>query len=217
MERVKSRTQSSPLRREQAAATRARIIAAAARVFATRGYEGARIEDIAAEAGVAYPTVYKAFGNKGALLRATVDAAMTGGAEEVVERQAWWLEQLEEPNPERQLRLIARNARRIYDRSGRLLEGVRAAAAGDEDIAALWQAVNDERLERSRTAAKRLSTKTRLRTPVAETVRILWALSGPELYVLQTGHGGLSPGRYERWLGDLYVAALLPTRHKPAS
>jgi AcrR family transcriptional regulator len=211
MDEVKPRTHRSPLRREQAAATRARIVGGAALVFAARGYEGARIEDIAAEADVAYPTVYKAFGNKRELLRAALDWAITGGEDGAVERQAWWREQLEEPDAERQLRLIARNARRIHDRAGRLLDVVRAAAAGDDDIAALWQAVNDERLERSRITAKRLSTKTTLRTTVAKTAGILWALSGPELYVLQTGHGGLSPGKYERWLGDLYVAALLPT------
>jgi AcrR family transcriptional regulator len=199
------------LRRRHAATTRARIVEAAASVFAERGFEGARIEDIAKEAGVAYPTVYKAFGNKPALLSAAVAWAMTGGTEEAIERQAWFQEQLDAPDAETQLRLIARNARRIYDRAGRLLDVVRAAAAGDDDIAALWQAVNDERLERSRTTAKRLSTKTRLRTTVAKTVGILWALSGPELYVLQTGAGGLSPDGYERWLGDLYVAALLPT------
>jgi len=51
-----------------------------------------------------------------------------------VERQAWFREQLEEPTAEGQLRLIARNARRMYDRAGQLLEVVRAAAASDSDI-----------------------------------------------------------------------------------
>jgi TetR/AcrR family transcriptional regulator, regulator of cefoperazone and chloramphenicol sensitivity len=134
---VKSRTQSSPLRRAQAAATRAKIAETAATVFALRGYDGARIEDIAAEAGVAYPTVYKIFQNKPNLLRAALDAAMTGGPEGDVARQAWFREQLEAPSAEAQLRLIARNARRLYDRAGTLLAAVRAAAAGNEELAAL--------------------------------------------------------------------------------
>ena len=131
-EPVKPRTQSSPLRREQAAITRARIVDAAAVVFSASGYHRARIEDIASEAGVAYPTVYKAFANKSTLLHAAVESAMTGGAQGSVDRQAWWLEQIDEPDPERQLRLVARNARRIYDRAGPLLEVVREAAAGDD-------------------------------------------------------------------------------------
>jgi AcrR family transcriptional regulator len=206
---VKDRTQSSPLRREQAALTRARIIEGAAAVFERRGYEGARIEDIASEAGVAIPTVYKVFTNKRNLLKAAVDAAMTGGAAGEVERQAWWREQLEEPTAEGQLRLIARNARRIYDRTGQLLEVVRAAAASDCEIEALWQGINEERLARSRTSARRLASKAKLRTTVAGTTRTLWTLSGPELYVLQIHGGGLNPDDYERWLGDLLVAALL--------
>jgi AcrR family transcriptional regulator len=208
---VKPKTQNSPLRREQAAITRARIVEAAGVVFAASGYDRARIEDIARQAGVAYPTVYKAFGNKPALLAAAVAAAMSGSEHDQVERQSWWLEQLDEPDPERQLRLIARNARRIYDRSGRLLEVVRAAAAGDDAIHTLWQSVNDDRLERSRASAKRLASKTDLSTTASETARTLWALTGPELYVLQTDAGTATPNRYERWLADLLVAAILTT------
>ncbi len=207
--KVNSQTQNSPLRREQAALTRTRIIEGAAAVFEQRGYEGARIEDIASKAGVAVPTVYKVFANKRNLLKASVDAAMTGGGAEEVERQAWFREQLEEPTAEGQLRLIARNARRIYDRAGRLLEVVRAAAASDSDIEALWQSINDERLSRSRISARRLASKAKLRTTVGEATRTLWTLSGPELYVLQIHTGGLNSDDYERWLADLLVAALL--------
>jgi AcrR family transcriptional regulator len=209
-ESVKPRTQNSPLRHEQAAATRARIVEAAGVVFASSGYERARIEDIARQAGVAYPTVYKAFGNKPALLDAAVAARMTGGELEHVERQAWWREQLDEPDAERQLRLIARNARRIYDRAGSLLEAVRAAAPGDQAIQGLLRSINDERLERSRRSAKSLATKTTLRTTTAQTARTLWALTGPEIYVLQVEAGNVTPNQYERWLGELLVAAILP-------
>jgi AcrR family transcriptional regulator len=206
---VKTQAQKSSLRREQAALTRTRIVEGATAVFELRGYEGARIEDIATEAGVAVPTVYKVFTNKRNLLKASVEAAITDGGAGEVERLAWFREQLEEPTAEGQLRLIARNARRMYDRAGQLLEVVRAAAASDSDIEALWRAINDERLERGRTSANRLASKAKLRTTVGEAARTLWALSVPELYVLQLHAGGLSPDEYERWLGDLLVAALL--------
>ena len=206
---VKSQTQKSPLRREQAALTRTRIIEGATAVFEARGYEGARIEDIASKAGVAVPTVYKVFVNKRNLLKASVDAAITGGEAGEVERQAWFREQLEEPTAEGQLRLIARNARRMYDRAGQLLEVVRAAAASDSDIEALWRGINDERLTRAHTSARRLASKAKLRTTVDEAARTLWVLSVPELYVLQIHTGGLNPDDYERWLGDLFCAALL--------
>ena len=206
---VKARSQKSPLRREQAALTRARIVEGATAVFELRGYEGARIEDIAREAGVAVPTVYKVFTNKRNLLKASVEAAITDGEAGEVERLAWFREQLEEPTAEGQLRLIARNARRMYDRAGQLLEVVRAAAASDSDIGALWRAFNDERRVRGRTSASRLASKAKLRTTVEEAALTLWALSVPELYVLQIQAGGLKADDYERWLGDLLVAALL--------
>ena len=207
--KVKTRTQTSSLRREQAAITRTRIIEGAAAVFQARGYEGARIEDIASKAGVAVPTIYKVFANKRNLLKASVEAAITGGEAGEVERQAWFRQQLEAPTAEGQLRLIARNARRMYDRAGQLLEVVRAAAASDGDIEALWQGINDERLARAHASARRLASKAKLRTTVGEAARTLWVLSVPELYVLQIHTGGLDPDDYERWLGDLLVAALL--------
>ena len=206
---VNSQARKSPLRREQTALTRTRIIKGATAVFEARGYKGARIEDIASEAGVAVPTVYKVFANKRNLLKASVEAAIRGGEAGEVQRQAWFREQLEEPTAEGQLRLIARNARRMYDRAGQLLEVVRAAAASDTDIEALWRSINDDRLGRARTSANRLASKAKLRTTVGETARTLWVLSVPELYVLQIRAGGLNPEDYERWLGDLLVAALL--------
>src|SRR5919206_4685471 len=142
--------QQPSLRTRQAAATRALIVQAAGAAFAANGYERARVEDIAAAAGVAYPTVYKAFANKRNLLAAAVQSAMTGGPEDSVDRQRWFIEQLEEPDPRRQLQLVARNARRLNERAGRLLEVVRATARTDAQIDAIWREINDERLARAR-------------------------------------------------------------------
>lgn len=208
-DKVKRRTQQSPLRNAQAAATRARILDTAAAVFADKGYERTRIEDIAAEAGVAYPTVYKAFRSKPAVLTAAVTRAMTGGEEGPVGGQAWFQEQLDSPDGATQLRLVARNARRLYDRAARLIEIVRIAAASDDQAAALWTTIDAQRVERSRITAKNLATKATLRAPVPATARTLWALTLPEIYVLQVHHGELSADQYQRWLADLLIAALI--------
>lgn len=208
----KTRTHNSPLRRAQTAATRTRILDAAGVVFAASGYERARIEDIAAEAGVAYPTVYKAFGSKPALLTAAVAHAMSGGDDRALDTQAWFQEQLDAPDPATQLQLVARNARQLHERAGRLLEIVRVAAAGDEKASALWHTIDAERLERSRTTAKRLAAKADLNATVPATARTLWALTLPEIYVLQVHSGDLSADQYERWLAHLLIAAILATR-----
>ena len=206
---VSPRRQHSPLRQAQAAATRLRIIQAAHTEFEARGYEGTRIEDVAARAGVAVPTVYKAFTNKPTLLTAAVATAMTGGPDGPVDRQAWFHEQLDAPTAERQLQLIARNARRLNDRAAPLLELVRATAARDPQIAALWHEINNERIARSRTSAQRLAAKTTLRTSVPDAAHTLWALTVPELYVLHVKESGRRPEAYQRWLADVLIAVLL--------
>ena len=75
-----ARTVNTPkrTRREQAAATRERVIRAAIDVFTEAGYVGARMADIAERAGVAVQTVYFAFHTKAELLQACFDFAVLG-------------------------------------------------------------------------------------------------------------------------------------------
>ena len=96
------------VRAEHAELTRARILDAALAEFTARGFAGARITSIAAAAGVAVPTIYKGSTNNRNLLTQAAERAMTGAAHGGrVDEQEWWREQLEEPDPERQLALIA--------------------------------------------------------------------------------------------------------------
>ena len=199
------------VRAEHAALTRTRIVEAGRAEFEVRGFAGARITAIATRAGVAVPTVYKAFTNKRNLLASAVDRAMTGadyGSR--VDDQAWWQEQLDEPDPERQLALIARNARRIYERAGRILEVLRAAAVLDPEIARVWKQVTEDRAARSRKTARKLVTRAagRARFGTAETTVTLLALSAPELYTSQLD-AGRTPAQYERWLEAVLSGSLL--------
>ncbi|GII30473.1 TetR/AcrR family transcriptional regulator [Planotetraspora mira] len=57
-----------------AAETRDRLLRAAADVFAQRGYDGTRVADIAAAAGVSNGALYAHFGSKGELLVAALRA-----------------------------------------------------------------------------------------------------------------------------------------------
>jgi len=198
------------LRQQQAADTRARIVAAANAVFAENGFAGARIEDIAAEAGVAVPTVYKVFVNKRNLLTEVVTQAMTAADAGGVADQAWWTEQIDEPDPAEQLRLIARNARRIYERAGRVLEVVRAAAPLDDEIGALWEEIAADRLARGRRSAKALLSKAGKAAAlgVDDTALTLLALTAPELSTAVISVGR-SPAQYERWLAHVLTTSLL--------
>ena len=199
------------IREEQAAATRRRILEAAAAVFTEQGFTGTRIDDVAAEAGVAVATVYKVFTNKANLLAGALHQAMTGGdPDHPIDEQPWWREQLEEPDPGRQLRLVARNARDIYERAAALLAVLAAVAPSDAALAGIVAGIEDARLARSRRTSRSLHAKAsdRMRLPRDETARTLLVLTVPELFTAYTSTGGTAD-RYETWLGDVLCRALV--------
>src|SRR6266516_2727793 len=146
MEPVKLRRRyGSPLRREQAAETRARILDSARRLFEARGYAATSMNAVAADAGVALKTVYVAFESKSGLLRALWNMLLRGDEGEApVGERAWYREVLEEPDPERQLRLTARNSRAVKLRIGAVIKVIHAAAPIDPDIDALWNRIETE-------------------------------------------------------------------------
>jgi TetR/AcrR family transcriptional regulator, regulator of autoinduction and epiphytic fitness len=199
------------LRQEQAALTRRRILDAAAGVFERSGFGGTRIEDVASAAGVAVPTVYKVFANKANLLIAAVEQAMAGdGGTTAIADLAWFTEQLEQSDPVGQLQLIARNARAMYERAGRLLNVLRAAAPLDDDLAKAWRDIASHRRLRSRRTARNFVAKAggRARLSADETAMTLLALTEPELFTTYTA-GGRTANQYRAWLADLLCRALL--------
>jgi AcrR family transcriptional regulator len=205
----------SPLRREQAAATRRQILEAARELFERDGYAATSMAAIASAAGVSLKTVYLAFETKSGLLRALWHRLLRGEDDSVpVGEQRWYREVLEEPDPERQLRLNMRNSRTVKVRAGAMLEVIRSAAPSDPDIAALWARIQTEYHDNQRAVVRSLADKGALAAglDVAGATDILWALNHPSLYALLTGERGWSPARYERWLGDLMCSQLLGDR-----
>ena len=100
-----------------------------------QGYAATTMAAIAAEAGVALKTVYVAFETKSGVLRALWNLLLRGDHDEVpVAERQWYREVVEEPDPERQLRLNAHNSRVVKQRIAALLEVIRSAAPVDADI-----------------------------------------------------------------------------------
>src|SRR5580765_5328688 len=159
--RVKPKRQyNSPRRLEQAAATRRSVLDAAQRLFEADGYAATTMEAIAAEAGVALKTVYLAFATKSGLLRALWDLRLKGDEDDAaVDQRQWYLEVIEEPDPERQLRLNARNARVVKLRIAPLLEVIRDAAPAEPDTAALWNLIQSDFYANQRAIVETLHRK----------------------------------------------------------
>ena len=218
-ERVKpKRRYDSTRRREQAATTRREILEAAQRLFERQGYAPTTMAAIAAEAGVALKTVYVAVETKSGLLRALWHLRLRGDDDDapVAERQ-WFRDVLEEPDPERQLRLNARNSRTVKLRAAALMKVIRDAASGDADIAALWQRIQDDFYANQRSIVDALQHKHALAPGLdtAQAADILWTLNHPDLWHLLVGERGWSADAYEQWFGDAACAQLL-SRRAPA-
>ncbi|HEV7163262.1 MAG TPA: TetR family transcriptional regulator [Solirubrobacteraceae bacterium] len=75
-------------RAEQQAQTRARLIEAAGRVFARRGFQAASIEEIAEEAGYSHGAVYSNFEGKADLFLAVFEDYMAERVRELAETQS---------------------------------------------------------------------------------------------------------------------------------
>lgn len=208
----KPRRYDSPRRRLQTAATRREILEAALRLFERRGYAATSMAAIAAEAGVAPKTVYLAFQSKRGLLLALWHLLLRGDEEPVpVGERQWFREVVDEPDPERLLRLNARNSRIVKERAGALLEILRGAAPADVELDALWQRIQTEFYENQRSIVAQLQKNNALRAglDVDRGADILWTLNHPSVYGLLVGERGWTPDRYEEWLGDVFCSQLL--------
>ncbi|MGH3228873.1 MAG: TetR/AcrR family transcriptional regulator [Streptosporangiaceae bacterium] len=111
-----------------AAETRERLLRAAADVFAERGYDGTRVADIAAAAGVSNGALYAHFASKADLL---ADALRTHGRHLLADMFA-----AEPDRPVVDLLLaVGRGLRRRRDARGYLIVEALVAARRDEDVA----------------------------------------------------------------------------------
>jgi len=211
-ERVKTRRYNSPRRREQAAATRRQILEAAQRLFESSGWSATTMAAIAGEAGVSLKTVYLAFETKSGVLRALWNLRLRGDEGEApVGERAWYREVLEEPDPERQLQLTAKNSRMVKERIGPLLGVIRSAAPVDADSAALWNRIQSDFYENQRGIVETLHKRKALRRGlgVERASDILWTLNHPDLWQLLVGERGWTAEQWERWFTEAVRAQLL--------
>jgi hypothetical protein len=161
---------------------------------------------------VAVKTVYLAFDTKSGILRALWHLLLRGDERPApVGERGWFLEVLNEPDPEHQLRLNARNSRVIKERAGPLMKVIRDTAAGDEETGALWGRIQTDFYAIQREVIESLQKKNALKPGlgVDRAADILWTLNHPSTYWLLSDERGWGPAEYEQWLGDSLCAELL--------
>jgi AcrR family transcriptional regulator len=207
------RTYDSSLRKQQASQTRMRILDAAQKLFAERGYAASTIESIASAAGVAVDTVYATFGSKREVLKSLLDVRV-GGDDAPIDL-------LDRPGPQavraernqvRQLSEFARDVSKIIERVRPVDDIIRGAAAVDADVAALRARVQESRFQSMRKVVSWVAANGRLRDGLTEqdAAAIVWAMTSPEVHGLLRVARAWSPERYSAWLRDSLTRLLLP-------
>jgi len=199
-------------RRSRAEQARARVLEVARRLFLADGYVATTMASIAAEAGVSVESVYKTHGSKARLALALFHQAIAGQDAEPAEARADRLS-AEEDDPVRRLRGFGALVGEVTPRVAPLMLLVRTAAAGDAELADVWEQMLAERLDRMAGHARRLVEDGHLRAGITfeEARDVFWLYSAPEVYELMVERRGWSPERFGAWVGETYVATLLRT------
>jgi AcrR family transcriptional regulator len=206
------RSYDSSRRQEHALANRRAVLEAAHRLFLELGYAATTVGAVAAEAGVSIETIYKSFANKPGLVKAVFDVAVVGDDEPVpMEERAFVLRNIAEPDPTVKLMDYGRHVGEVGPRTGPILLVVRDAAASDAAAAAVWAALQQERLTGMTHFATHLHAGHHLRKGVTmEQARdVLWMHNSVEVWDLLVNQRGWAAKRFGAWIGQQLVAALV--------
>ncbi len=202
----------SPLRKANARATRAAIIAAATRLFVEQGYAATSVDAIADAAGVSRATVFATFGGKAALLKAAYDVALVGDDEPIPlpDRPRSKAVQAE-PDP---ARLLEGYTEILTDISGRLApiyEAVRGGASADPEAREVWERIQTERRIGGTNVVKLITARKALRKDLDREAAgdLVWVLNDPGLYFMLVHRRRWSPARFQSWLAETLKVQLL--------
>ena len=203
----------SPRREQQARRTRANIIAAAAERFLAAGYAGTTMRAVAADAGVAVPTVELAFGTKARLLKAVIDTAIAGDDEPVPMLERAWTRQADAmTDPAGFIAVFARVLVDSAQRAAGLALVALEAARVDEDIAAVAAQLIRQRQLMAAWLVDGLMRRSALRDGIGRTAAIdtVWTLMDPAVFCRLTNDRQWSPARFRRWFTESVARLILP-------
>ncbi len=203
----------SSLRAEHSALTRRRILAAAGRLFAERGYLGTTLSSVAAAAGVSVQTVYNAIGGKATLLKAVYDVTLAGDDEPVPLRERPEFRAVAEATTGREcLARYAGVGRQLGERTLPLVTMLLAqASTGDKDLQAFAETIEGERTVGASSIARHVAERFGLRDglDVEAAADVVWALTSPDLTDRLVRRREWGWDRYQEWLGTALADALL--------
>jgi AcrR family transcriptional regulator len=208
-----TRRYSTPKRDARAAATRARILAAAERLFLQEGYARTTMKAIANEAGVSEKTMYLAFTTKASLLRQVIQVAVQGDEAGIpLAQRPEWRALLAVPTDE-VFTEFARLSAALMTRTAAIVALGEAAAETDPELAEHRDLAHTQTRANLRALAAELRQRGALRRGVSEdhAADVIYAIATDEgIFLRLTGECGWSPARYADLIAHTLAAALAP-------
>lgn len=202
---------STPRRDARAAATRARILAAAERLFLRDGYARTTMKAIATEAGVSEKTMYLAFASKATLLRHVIQVAAQGDEAGIpLSQRPEWRALVAGPVDEVFTRFAELNTA-LMTRTAAIIALGETAAETDPELAEHRDRAHAETRANLTTLAAELRRRGALRREVSEqhAADVIYALATDEgIYLRLTGECGWPPARYADLVARTLTAAL---------
>lgn len=195
-------------RQQQAAQTRALVLAAATSLFSSKGWSGTGMREVAREAGVAVETVYANFGSKTELLLAAIDVGVVGDAQPVPLSDRPEFVALGRGSFDDRVAVAARLVSGINQRTMGLRRALGEAAASEPELDDKFLELEKRRRNNIRQAAEMTVGR-----PVGDDeVDGLWALLGADVFHLLTRIGGRGTDSYESWVAAM-ITRLLADPH----
>src|SRR5688500_18893836 len=202
----KARKYVSALRSEAADVTKTRVLEAAQTLFVRHGIDRVTIAQIAKKGDVAVSTVYALYESKEGILRALLRASLFG------HRFHAAFAQLEGVNdPIKLIELTAQVARAIYEGESSELGLMRGASAFSPALRKLEQEFETVRFDMQQERLRMLFAESKQRKGLTfdEARRVLWMYTSRDGYRMLVHEGGWAPDRYQEWLCDTLMEALV--------
>lgn len=207
-----ARSYHSVLRAEQASNTRETIIDAARALLVRDGFDGTTVRKIADRAGVNVDTIYRSVGRKPEVLRAVMEAALSGLSEEVPAEQRDYVRQIREARTAgEKIDRYATAITHIQQRLAPIYRAVGDASRSDPASRSLWDEIADRRARHMRDFAADLRATGELRDDLDDdaVADIVWSMNSTEYWLLLVEQRGWSPSRFRDWLADAWRRLLL--------
>jgi AcrR family transcriptional regulator len=200
------RAYSSSVRAEAASETRARILASAKELFSRRGIDAVTIAEIAEGAGVAGSTVYAVFKSKEGVLRGLMEQSLFGGRFKSALQILAGV-----TDPVEAIALTPHVSRAIYESESSDLGLLRNVSGFSPALRKIEEEFERIRYEMQEERIRRLFAAGLEKKGISfdEARRIMWMYTSRDVYRMLVVEGGWTPDRYQEWLSQTLVAALV--------